>query len=125
MTVYLYRTRRLHRCRHGYVGTSTCRARRKTTDQSGFVVHLGNLTSSIFPPDWGHTEHAVFTLRLLSYMLGLWLWGLSVWFSLVSVGSLWKFLLPYHRPKLPFHMTWFSFVFPNTALVGFLPVSQR
>jgi tellurite resistance protein TehA-like permease len=48
-------------------------------------------------------------------MVGLWLWGLCVWFFLVSVGSLWKYITPGHR--LPFQMTWFSFVFPNTALV--------
>jgi len=50
-------------------------------------------------------------------MTGLWLWGLSIWFFLVSVGSLWKYVLPEHRDKMSFQMTWFSFVFPNTALV--------
>ena len=57
-------------------------------------------------------------LRLLSYMVGLWLWGLSVWFFLVSVGSLTKYMRREHRSKLRFQMTWFSFVFPNTALVS-------
>ncbi len=63
------------------------------------------------------TQHAVYILKLLSYMAGLWLWGLSIWFFLVSVGSLWKYLRPENRTKMPFQMTWFSFVFPNTALV--------
>jgi tellurite resistance protein TehA-like permease len=63
------------------------------------------------------TDQAVFILKLLAYMIGLWLWGLSLWFFMVSVGSLWKYLLPEHRSKMPFQMTWFSFVFPNTALV--------
>jgi tellurite resistance protein TehA-like permease len=53
-------------------------------------------------------------------MAGLWLWGLSIWFFLVSVGSLWKYLRPESKGKLRFQMTWFSFVFPNTALVSFL-----
>lgn len=54
-------------------------------------------------------------MRILSVLIGLWLWGLSFWFFLVSVGSLWKYVIPGHR--LPFQMTWWSFVFPNTALV--------
>lgn len=66
------------------------------------------------------TQHAVYILRLLAYMAGLWLWGLSVWFFLVSVGSLWKYLRPENKAKLRFQMTWFSFVFPNTALVSWL-----
>jgi len=88
---------------------------------SGFtaagLVQLGNQTGDIFPPNFMGTVHAVFILRLLSYMAGLWLWGLSIWFFLVSVGSLWKYFRPDHKGKLPFQMTWFSFVFPNTALV--------
>ena len=67
------------------------------------------------------TTNAVSILRLLAYIAGLWLWGLSIWFFLVSVGSLWKYLRPDNNAKIPFQMTWFSFVFPNTALVRSLP----
>ncbi|KAK3344076.1 voltage-dependent anion channel [Lasiosphaeria hispida] len=88
---------------------------------SGFtaagLVQLGKQTAEIFPPDFMGTEHAIFILRLMAYMAGLWLWGLSVWFFLVSVGSLWKYRRSENRAKMPFQMTWFSFVFPNTALV--------
>ncbi|KAK4162218.1 malic acid transport protein [Cladorrhinum sp. PSN259] len=88
---------------------------------SGFtaagIVSLGTLTNQIFPEDFMGTEHAVYILRLMAYMTGLWLWGLSIWFFLVSVGSLWKYLMPEKRSKFEFQMTWFSFVFPNTALV--------
>ncbi|KAK3315028.1 voltage-dependent anion channel-domain-containing protein [Apodospora peruviana] len=88
---------------------------------SGFtsagLVQLGYHTSEIFPTDFMGTQHAVFILRLMAYMAGLWLWGLSIWFFLVSVGSLWKYLRPDNNAKIPFQMTWFSFVFPNTALV--------
>ena len=52
---------------------------------------------------------------MISILVGLWLWGLSLWFFLVSVGSLWKYVRP--ESKMPFQMTWWSFVFPNTALV--------
>lgn len=80
------------------------------------IVLLGNEAHHIFPDDFLGTEHAVSILKLLSAMVGVWLWGLSVWFFLVSVGSLWKYAKP-DKAKLPFQMTWFSFVFPNTALV--------
>lgn len=78
-------------------------------------MSLGNLAGDILPPDFMGSEHSILILRLLSSMMGLWLWGLSVWFFLVSVGSLWKYVRP--ERKMPFQMTWFSFVFPNTALV--------
>jgi tellurite resistance protein TehA-like permease len=83
------------------------------------MVTLGNQTAEIFPANFNFmgTEHAIFILRLFSYMAGLWLYGLSIWFFLVSVGSLWKYVKPENRKKMPFQMTWFSFVFPNTALV--------
>lgn len=87
---------------------------------SGFtvagIVQLGNQAKDILPLDFmGASDHAVFILKLTSSFIGLWLWGLSVWFFIVSVGSLWKYLRP--ESKMPFQMTWFSFVFPNTALV--------
>ncbi|KAL2141435.1 hypothetical protein VTI28DRAFT_2394 [Corynascus sepedonium] len=81
------------------------------------LVQLGSLSPSIFPLDFMGTQHVTHILRLLAYMAGLWLWGLSIWFFLVSVGSLWKYLRPESKGKLRFQMTWFSFVFPNTALV--------
>ncbi|KAH6656680.1 voltage-dependent anion channel-domain-containing protein [Truncatella angustata] len=86
---------------------------------SGFtcagLVALGNQSDIIVPSDVPGREHAVYILQILSLMLGLWLWGLSLWFFLVSVGSLHKYLRREH--KIPFQMTWWSFVFPNTALV--------
>lgn len=82
-------------------------------------MQLGYHAPEIFPPVFLGAEYAVPILRLLAYMAGLWLWGLSVWFFLVSVGSLWKYIRPDNNAKIPFQMTWFSFVFPNTALVRF------
>ncbi|KAL2116739.1 hypothetical protein VTJ04DRAFT_8907 [Mycothermus thermophilus] len=99
---------------------------------SGFtcagLVQLGLLAPNIFPAEGsafatavagarGNPEVVATILRLLTYMAGLWLWGLSLWFFVVSVGSLWKYLRPESKGKLRFQMTWFSFVFPNTALV--------
>ncbi|KAF1959870.1 C4-dicarboxylate transporter/malic acid transport protein, partial [Byssothecium circinans] len=45
--------------------------------------------------------------------IGLWLWGLALWFFLISVGAHWSCAT---RGKMDFAMTWYSFVFPNTAL---------
>jgi tellurite resistance protein TehA-like permease len=65
----------------------------------------------------GHSD-AAFFLKLLSDLTGLWLWGLCLWFFLVSIGAHWQIMRP-NDPEhhIQFDMTWFSFVFPNTALV--------
>jgi tellurite resistance protein TehA-like permease len=90
---------------------------------SGFttagIVNLGNIVSSKIIPDgyMGH-EDAAFFLKLLSDLIGLWLWGLCLWFFLVSVGAHWQVMFrndPKHH--IEFDMTWYSFVFPNTALI--------
>ncbi|KAI2610416.1 voltage-dependent anion channel-domain-containing protein [Hypoxylon sp. NC1633] len=86
---------------------------------SGFtvagLVSLGQQTHVFIPDSFQGSDHAIIILRLLSTIVGLWLWGLSIWFFLVSVGSLLKYVRP--KRKMPFQMTWWSFVFPNTALV--------
>lgn len=51
--------------------------------------------------------------RILANWAGLWLWGLALWFFFVSVGAHWT---PLTNWRMDFGMTWFSFVFPNTAL---------
>ncbi len=79
---------------------------------------LGNQAKYIVPADLAETEHAIVIIQILSQLVGIALWGLSLWFFLVSVGSLFKYLRPAHRAKMHFQMTWFSFVFPNTALVN-------
>ncbi|KAF6833134.1 C4-dicarboxylate transporter/malic acid transporter [Colletotrichum musicola] len=73
------------------------------------------VADKILPNNFGGTDLAAPIVKVVSMMVGLWLWGLSVWFFVVSVGSLWKYVRPEH--KMPFQMTWWSFVFPNTALV--------
>jgi tellurite resistance protein TehA-like permease len=45
--------------------------------------------------------------------IGLWLWGLALWFFFVSVGAHYSCA---RNGKMDFAMTWYSFVFPNTAL---------
>ncbi len=79
-------------------------------------MHVGGAAADFLPQDFLGTDLAVPILRVTSLMMGLCLWGLSIWFFLVSVGSLWKYCKP--KENMPFQMTWFSFVFPNTALVS-------
>ena len=87
------------------------------TRDSAYTVSLGNQAKFIVPADLAQAELVIVIVRFLTAVLGLALWGLSAWFFLVSVGSLFKYIRPVHRAKMPFQMTWFSFVFPNTALV--------
>lgn len=87
---------------------------------AGFVTLGSSAISKIFPSGYDGNADAAFFFRLLSIMTGLWLWGLCLWFFLVSVGAHWQLISfgptdPDHR--IHFDMTWYSFVFPNTALV--------
>ncbi|KAK7948665.1 uncharacterized protein PG986_009551 [Apiospora aurea] len=79
------------------------------------IVVLGSQVDIILPDDMDGRLYAIWSLRVMSIVMGLWLWGLSKWFFVVSVGSLHKYLRKEHT--MPFQMTWWSFVFPNTALV--------
>ncbi|CZR59436.1 related to C4-dicarboxylate transport protein mae1 [Phialocephala subalpina] len=111
---------------------------------SGFtvagLVHLGNtVTPKVMPSGFQGNTDAAFVIKLLSDLAGLWMWGLCLWFFVVSVGAHWQ-VMPPRNPEhhIQFDMTWyllpplplshspnpgtsddcrFSFVFPNTALV--------
>lgn len=45
--------------------------------------------------------------------MGLWLWGLALWFFFISIGAHYTCAA---NGRLNFSMTWYSFIFPNTAL---------
>lgn len=90
---------------------------------SGFtvagIVHLGNIVVlKIMPGGYMGNTQAPFVLKILSDMTGLWLWGLCLWFFIVSVGAHWQVMRP-NDPEhhIRFDMTWYSFIFPNTAMV--------
>lgn len=80
------------------------------------AVQLSTLSENIPPPPPLAHPTLIPTLRLLTILPSLWLYGLSLWFFTISVGSLHKYLRR-RRAAIPFRMTWWSFVFPNTALV--------
>lgn len=87
---------------------------------SGFtiagVVTMGQNLPRVVPPNFMGAGNGAFAARVSMIManwLGLWLWGLAFWFFFVSVGAHWSCAA---RGKMDFAMTWYSFVFPNTAL---------
>ncbi|KAI4125359.1 MAG: hypothetical protein LQ347_005402 [Umbilicaria vellea] len=68
-----------------------------------------------FPEDFmGDGPTAAIILKVVGSFVGVWLWGLAVWFLFVSVGAHWSCM---SKARMPFAVTWYSFVFPNTALV--------
>jgi tellurite resistance protein TehA-like permease len=82
-------------------------------------VHIGNtVILKIMPDGYMGDTRAAFFVKLLSDFTGLWLWGLCLWFFIVSVGAHWQLMRP-NDPEhhIRFDMTWYSFVFPNTAMV--------
>lgn len=51
------------------------------------TVQLGRLAGDYIPPENfmgpGMTSHAAFIMRLMSSLIGLWLWGLAIWYALL------------------------------------------
>ncbi|KAB8339325.1 hypothetical protein FH972_022258 [Carpinus fangiana] len=54
-------------------------------------------------------------VKIFGIWMGIWLYGLAVWFFIVSIGAHWSCI---GSNKLHFAMTWNAFIFPNTALTS-------
>jgi tellurite resistance protein TehA-like permease len=89
---------------------------------SGFtvagIVNMGQELGKgrVVPPDFmgnGLGELAGKVSMICANWVGLWLWGLALWFFFVSVGAHYSCA---RKGKMDFAMTWYSFIFPNTAL---------
>ena len=83
------------------------------------IVQLGStVIPKIMPDGFMGNADAAFFLKLICDLTGMWLWGLCLWFFIVSVGAHWQVMKP-NDPEhhIRFDMTWYSFVFPNTALI--------
>jgi len=75
---------------------------------AGGLIHIGTtLSTKVFPHGYMGNQDAALFIQLLLDFIGLWLWGLCIWFFLVSVGAHWKTLWP-RDPKhqIHFNMTW-------------------
>ena len=86
---------------------------------SGFtvagVIGMAEGAQRALPPDFmGNTQMSAMILKVISAWMSLWIWGLAFWFFFISVGAHWSCVGPH---KMVFTMTWYSYVFPNTALV--------
>ena len=86
---------------------------------SGFtvagVIGMAEGAQRALPPEFmGNTAMSAMILKVICAWMSLWIWGLALWFFLVSVGAHWSCVGP---NKMVFSMTWYSYVFPNTALV--------
>lgn len=85
---------------------------------SGFtisgIIGMGHTLAQVVSPTFmGNGQLAAQVSSIVANWVGLWLWGLALWFFLVSVGA--HFTAATHG-KMHFAMTWYSFIFPNTAL---------
>lgn len=87
---------------------------------SGFtiagIVNMGQQLPKVVPKDFmgeGMGDFAGKVSMICANWMGLWLWGLALWFFFVSVGAHWSCAT---KGKMDFAMTWYSFIFPNTAL---------
>lgn len=86
---------------------------------SGFtvagVIGMAENAQRALPPNFmGNTELAAMILKVVASWMSLWIWGLALWFFFISVGAHWSCV---RDQPMTFTMTWFSYVFPNTALV--------
>ncbi|EME41476.1 hypothetical protein DOTSEDRAFT_135232 [Dothistroma septosporum NZE10] len=87
---------------------------------SGFtisgVVSMGHLLPSVATKDFlleGNGELAAQVSQIASIWFGLWLWGLAFWFFIISVGAHYSCV---RKGRMTFAMTFYSYVFPQTAL---------
>ena len=79
------------------------------------VITLADGAQQAMSDDFmGNGPLAKMILKVVASWMALWIWGIAMWFFFVCVlahGSVIK------RRTMTFDMTWFSYVFPNTALV--------
>lgn len=87
---------------------------------SGFtisgLVTMGLCIPEVASKDFlipGNGELAANISKVMAIWAGLWLWGLAIWFFIVSVGAHWSCV---QKRRMQFAMTFYSYVFPNTAL---------
>ncbi|PGH13716.1 hypothetical protein AJ80_06221 [Polytolypa hystricis UAMH7299] len=79
------------------------------------MVGMGMSAERAFAPDFmGDGVLAAKVMRITSNFAALWLWGLAIFFFIIAVFANFSAVT---RGKMLFSMAWYSFVFPNTALV--------
>ena len=86
---------------------------------SGFtvagIIGMAEGAQRALPSDFmGNSEMAAIILKVVAAWMSLWIWGFAFWFFFISVGAHWSCVGPH---RMTFTMTWYSYVFPNTALI--------
>ncbi|KAI9732545.1 MAG: hypothetical protein M1834_003880 [Cirrosporium novae-zelandiae] len=86
---------------------------------SGFtvsgIINMARNAEGAFPSNFmGNGVLAASILKVVANWMGLWIWGLAFWFFFISVFAHYTCV---GHDKMVFAMTWYSFVFPNTALI--------
>ena len=84
---------------------------------SGFtisgIISMGLVIPDVVPATFmGNGELAGQVSKIVAIWMGLWLWGLALWFFIVSVGAHWSCV---RNGRMTFAMTFYSYVFPNTG----------
>ncbi|KAJ5806982.1 hypothetical protein N7474_010574 [Penicillium riverlandense] len=86
---------------------------------SGFtvagIVNMAAQAKRCFPADFmGNGPLAADIIKVVVDFAALWLWGLAIFFFIIASSAHMSAIGP---GRMVFSMTWFSFVFPNTALI--------
>lgn len=79
------------------------------------VIGMGTGASRALPSSYmGDGPLVAMILKVVASWMSLWIWGLAFWFFFISVGAHWSCV---RGEKIKFALNWYSFVFPNTALI--------
>ncbi|WEW59399.1 hypothetical protein PRK78_004870 [Emydomyces testavorans] len=79
------------------------------------LVGMGSNAHRAVPDGFlGDAELSAKIICVVAYFGSLWLWGLAIFFFFIAVFA---HTSTVGRSTMVFSMTWFSFVFPNTALI--------
>ncbi|KAL8692629.1 MAG: hypothetical protein Q9218_002393 [Villophora microphyllina] len=82
---------------------------------AGVIGMADSIARNVDAEFMGDGKLASMILTVVANWTCLWIWGLAFWFFFVSVGAHWS--CARQNGGFGFNMTWFSFVFPNTALI--------
>jgi hypothetical protein len=87
---------------------------------AGVITMAQNLPGCIPENFMGVGQMAGTISVVMANWMGIWLWGLAIFFFIISCGAHWSCV---RHGRLQFALTWYSFIFPNTGLtVSFLPL---
>ncbi|EON65264.1 hypothetical protein W97_04502 [Coniosporium apollinis CBS 100218] len=86
---------------------------------SGFttasIIAMAQTLPKVIPEGFmGNGRLAGEVSAVMANWWGIWLWGLALWFFLVSLGAHYSCV---SDRRMDFAMSWYSFIFPNTALI--------